>query len=76
MAETENGSISKRAAETDEISLAIVRAGRQAVIEHALLGRSVPFSINGKVVWVAPEEILARFKNNHNEPTNSDINKQ
>jgi hypothetical protein len=59
MAEPENGQVPKRTAETDEIISAVNRAFRQAVIEHALLGHSVPYSVNGKVVWVPPAEILA-----------------
>jgi hypothetical protein len=37
------------------------RALRQAAIEHARLGRAIPTTINGQIVWVPPEEILAKF---------------
>jgi hypothetical protein len=40
---------------------AISRALRQAAIEHALLGRSIPASVMGKVVWVSPEEVLTKL---------------
>ncbi|HEV3146484.1 MAG TPA: hypothetical protein VGZ47_21535 [Gemmataceae bacterium] len=49
-------------AETDAISMAVNRAARQAAIENALLGYSVPYWINGQVVWVPPDEILAKFE--------------
>jgi hypothetical protein len=37
------------------------RANREALLEHARMGRSVPESRDGKVVWVTPEEIFARY---------------
>jgi hypothetical protein len=40
---------------------AVARAVREAVLEHARLGFPVAESRDGKVVWVSPEEILARF---------------
>ena len=48
-------------AKMDEISDAVCKAARQAVIEHALLGYSVPFWVDGKVVWIPPDEILVKF---------------
>jgi hypothetical protein len=36
-------------------------ANREAVLEHARMGRSVSESRNGQVVWVTPEEIFARY---------------
>lgn len=40
---------------------AIQGAVREAVREHALLGRSVCVWRDEKVVWLLPEEILAEF---------------
>jgi hypothetical protein len=43
------------------IDAAIERAAREAVLQHARAGHSVATLRDGKVVWVPPEEILARF---------------
>jgi hypothetical protein len=40
---------------------AIQRGVREAVITHAKLGQSVCTLRDGKVVWIPPEEILAKF---------------
>jgi hypothetical protein len=37
------------------------RANREAVLEHARMGRSVPEWGDGQVVWVTPAEIFARY---------------
>lgn len=37
------------------------RATREALLEHARLGRSVPESRDGAVVWVTPAEVFARY---------------
>ena len=34
---------------------------RNLLLEHARLGRSVPEGRDGKVVWVTPAEIFARY---------------
>jgi hypothetical protein len=47
----------------DAIEAALKRLGREVVLTHARAGRSVPSWENGKVVWISPEEILARFSN-------------
>ncbi|MDB5312496.1 MAG: hypothetical protein JWO38_6698 [Gemmataceae bacterium] len=36
-------------------------AARDALLEHARMGRSVCESRDGQVVWVTPEEIFARY---------------
>jgi hypothetical protein len=36
-------------------------ANRAALLEHARMGRSVSEWRDGQVVWVAPEEIFARY---------------
>jgi hypothetical protein len=41
---------------------AIQRAVREAILEHALLGRSVPIWRDGKVVWLSPEEIFEELR--------------
>jgi hypothetical protein len=44
-----------------QIDAAHERANRTALLEHARMGRSVPESRNGQVVWITPEEIFARY---------------
>jgi len=44
---------------SDDSSAAIRSAVRDAVLTHAKLGRSVPVSRDGKIIWLSPEEILA-----------------
>ena len=36
-------------------------ANREALLEHARMGRSVCESQDGKIVWITPEEIFARY---------------
>jgi hypothetical protein len=43
------------------IDAAIARAAREAVLQHARAGYPVATMRDGKVVWIPPEEILARF---------------
>jgi hypothetical protein len=40
---------------------AIQRGVREALLNHARAGRSVPEQHNGQIVWVTPEEIFARY---------------
>jgi hypothetical protein len=44
-----------------ELDAAHERAARTALLEHARMGRSVCESRDGRVVWIAPEEIFARY---------------
>jgi hypothetical protein len=48
-------------AENSRLEAALNRATRDALLEHARMGRSVPESRGGQVVWVTPEEIFARY---------------
>jgi hypothetical protein len=41
---------------------AIQEGVRHALLEHALLGRSVPISRDGKIVWLSPSEILEELR--------------
>ncbi len=43
------------------VSAAMDLAIRDALLEHARMGRSVCEGRDGKVVWVPPEEIFARY---------------
>jgi hypothetical protein len=51
------------------ITAAIARGVRQAVLDHARAGRPVATSRNGKVVWVYPQEILARLTGGGQSPS-------
>jgi hypothetical protein len=43
------------------IDTELERGFREILLEHARMGRSVCESRDGKVVWVTPEEIFARY---------------
>lgn len=61
MAELANGTLAKFLAENDAIQRALERATRDALLEHARMGREVCESRDGRVVWIAPAEIFARY---------------
>jgi hypothetical protein len=63
MKEQSRSPISELLADRALIMGAICRAVRQAVLDHARAGRPVATWRDGKVVWIPPEEILARFAN-------------
>jgi len=44
-----------------EIDAAHYRANREALLEHARMGRAVCESRDGQVVWIQPLEIFARY---------------
>ncbi|MCI0703339.1 MAG: hypothetical protein L0241_19850 [Planctomycetia bacterium] len=43
------------------VNAAHEQAARDALLEHARMGRSVCESRDGKVVWISPAEIFARY---------------
>ncbi|AWM37411.1 hypothetical protein C1280_10560 [Gemmata obscuriglobus] len=43
------------------IARAHAAANQEALLEHARMGRSVCEWRDGKVVWIAPAEIFARY---------------
>lgn len=51
---------------------AVLRAVRAATLEHARLGRPVVGMRDGEIVWVSPEEVIARAEaegwGNHSRP--------
>lgn len=53
--------IPDRSADRSRIQDALRRAGREAVLQHARAGHPVATMRDGQVVWIPPEEILARF---------------
>ena len=61
MADLYNGTLDHVLAENAQLDQALLRATRDALLEHARMGRSVPESRGGQVVWVTPTEIFARY---------------
>ena len=61
MAEKNGMTFDEILADNDRIGAALARAGREAALTHAWLGRSIPDWRDGKVVWLTPEEIFARY---------------
>lgn len=47
---------------TEEVTKSIQKAGRRAMREHALLGRSLPRVVDGKVTYITPREVIAMLK--------------
>jgi hypothetical protein len=68
MTESNRPSIRELLANRALLDEAVTRAMREAVLEHARLGFPVAESQNGKVVWISPEEILARFTSQPETP--------
>jgi hypothetical protein len=61
MSEQAPRSVSAALADHAAIDAAVRRAAREAVLSSARAGLAVATTRDGKVVWVPPEEILARF---------------
>ena len=45
----------------EAVDRAHAAANKEALLEHARLGRSVCESRDGQVVWITPAEIFARY---------------
>jgi len=56
-------SISELMQDIDLITAAINRGVREAVLDHIRVGNPVCVAQDGKVVWLSPEEALARLNN-------------
>jgi hypothetical protein len=61
MNESSNARLAEKLKDTASITEAIQRATKDAVLAHARAGYPVAEWRDGKVVWVSPEETLARF---------------
>jgi hypothetical protein len=61
MTEATKSRLDEQAALHPAIDAAHERANRDALLEHARMGRSVSVWRDGQVVWVTPEEIFARY---------------
>lgn len=53
--------VADRLADRAVIDDALAKAVRESLLTHARMGRSVPHQSNGKVVWITPAEIFARY---------------
>lgn len=61
MSEVTKSRLDEMAALHPAIDAAHARANRDALLEHARMGRSVSEWRDGQVVWVTPEEVFARY---------------
>lgn len=61
MAELTQDRLAEILAQNAELDAAHERAAREALLEHARMGRSVCESRDGQVVWITPEEVFARY---------------
>jgi hypothetical protein len=75
MAEERMQSITELLSDREPIDAALSRAALEAILEHARAGRPVATWKDGQVVWLSPDEILARYNpngapiNGHGRPT-------
>ena len=61
MSELNGANFQAMLADNDQINAALKQAGMEAALTHARLGRSIPEWRVNQVVWIAPEEIFARY---------------
>ncbi len=61
MVETKSKLMEEMMALRPQIEAAHYRANRDALLEHARMGRSISTMREGKVVWITPAEIFARY---------------
>jgi hypothetical protein len=61
MLEAKSSAMEEMRARQPAMKAAHEKANREALLEHARMGRSVCQSRDGKVVWIPPAEIFARY---------------
>ncbi len=61
MNEDRTRSIADLLADGDLVGSALARASREALLSHARAGRAVPICPNGQIIWLSPEEVLAKL---------------
>jgi hypothetical protein len=59
--ELKSGKMEQMIADNVKIEEALALATRDALLEHARMGRSVPVSRDGQITMISPEEIFARY---------------
>ena len=58
---TSNPILQKMLALRSEVDASHARSNREALLEHARMGRDICTARDGKVVWIPPAEIFARY---------------
>jgi len=61
--------IGKLLADSDGVTRALTRAVRQALLQHKRAGNPVATWRDGKVVWIAPEEIEVSEEREEGNPS-------
>jgi hypothetical protein len=61
MTETTSEAMERMLARRHATDESHARSTKKALLEHARMGRSVPEGRDGKVVWITPAEIFARY---------------
>lgn len=61
MTDTETGRLAEIKARLPEVAASHARSNREALLEHARMGRPVAGWQDGQVVWVSPAEVFARY---------------
>ena len=59
--QTDNPILQKMLALRSEVDASHARSNREALLEHARMGRDISTVKDGKVVWIPPAEIFARY---------------
>ena len=61
MLEVKSSAMEEMRARQPAMKAAHEKANREALLEHAHMGRSICQSHDGKVVWIPPAEVFARY---------------
>ena len=61
MLETKSAAMEEMRARQPAMKAAHDKSNREALLEHARMGRDICESRDGKVVWIPPVEVFARY---------------
>ncbi len=61
MLETKSSAMAEMRGRQPAMKAAHEKANREALLEHARMGRDICTMRDGKVVWIPPAEIFARY---------------
>ena len=61
MLEAKSSAMEEMRARQPEMKAAHAKANREALLEHARMGRDICTMRDGNVVWIPPAEIFARY---------------
>jgi hypothetical protein len=59
--QTDSPILQRMIAMLPEVEASHARSNREALLEHARMGRDISTLRDGKVVWIPPAEIFARY---------------